>query len=86
MPGGDPAAQMVEVDLALLGCAHLVAFWQVIRLVQDCPRQKPGLESYSDSNGDFMLDQYLRLVASPAPAGMKLLPGWSPLVYISKLG
>ena len=41
MPGGDPAAQVVEVYLALLGCAHLVAFWQVIRLVQNRPRQKP---------------------------------------------
>ena len=41
VPGGHPAAQVVEVDLALLGCAHLVPFWQIVRLVQNCPCQKP---------------------------------------------
>jgi len=52
MPGGDPTAQVVEVYLALLGCAHLVAFWQVIRLVQNCPRQKPSLGGISSASRD----------------------------------
>ena len=41
VPGRHPAAQVVEVDLALLGCAHLISIWQIIRLVQHRPRQKP---------------------------------------------
>ena len=46
VPGGHPAAQVVEVNLALLGCAHLVAFWQIVWLVQNCPGQKPNTSNH----------------------------------------
>ena len=47
VPGGHPAAQVVELDLALLCCQHPVAFGQIVRLVQNCPRQKPKQSNYS---------------------------------------
>ena len=54
VPGGDPAAKVVEVDLALLGCPHLISFRQIIRLVQNCPRQKPDPSNYSQSHNNLI--------------------------------
>ena len=41
VPRGHAAAKVMEVDLALLSCSHLVAFRQVVRLVQNCPSHEP---------------------------------------------
>ena len=59
VPGGDPAAKVVEVDLALLGCPHLISFRQIIRLVQNCPRQKPDPSNYSRIHTNNLIDLFL---------------------------
>jgi len=43
VPRGHAAAKVMEVDLALLSCPHLVAFRQVVRLVKNCPGHEPPL-------------------------------------------
>ena len=68
VPRGHAAAKVMEVDLALLSCPHLVALRQVVRLVKNCPGHEP------DHQRAYILllnlKTHLLLVASPAPAGM----------------